>query len=561
MQVTDFPQCQPKKQRIIHVGMGAAGMLCAHKSKKMLTNYELVCYDKNPSPGGTWLENRYPGCACDIPAHSYTFPFEPNPEWSSYYAYAPEIQEYFMKFYHKHSLAEFAVFNTEVLSAEWDGVKGIWKVELKNTKDGTIIHDTCNVLINGSGVLTKWKWPSIRGLQDFKGIVAHSASWPQGLDWSGKRVAVIGSGSSSIQMVPKLAETATQLSVFMRNKTYIAPQFGANITNKEADPDAMDPAAAGKHKYTELEKKRFREDPEYLQAYRTRLEQGVASGWDNVYRGSDLNVQGKAYVQASMRERLGDRDDLKEKIIPSWSPGCRRLTPVENYLESLTRPNVEVVWGEIDHISESGLVTESGREVQVDILACATGFDVQFLPHFKITGEGGRVMQDQKDPNIYASIAHPNFPNYFVINGPRGNWAQGCALPSHETQVEYALQCCRKMQEDRIKSMAPIQKITDQLNAYEDAWHAKHSIWAEDCRSWYKDNTRDGRVFVWPGSMLHHLKYLKRPRYEHYEIEYDDPDNIFAFLGNGKTISEVKYGPQVPVPYIRINEDELWDIE
>jgi cation diffusion facilitator CzcD-associated flavoprotein CzcO len=330
-------------------------------------------------------------------------------------------------------------------------------------------------LINGSGVLTKWKWPSIPGLQDFKGILAHSASWPQDLDWSGKRVAVIGSGSSSIQMVPKIAETASHLSVFMRNKTYIAPQFGANITNKEADPNAMDPAAAGKHKYTEMERKRFREDPAYLQAYRTRLEQSVASGWDMFYRGSELNVQVKAHVQESMRQRLGDREDLKEKIIPSWSPGCRRLTPGENYLESLTLPNVEVVWGEIDRISEAGLVTESGRQVEVDILACATGFDVQYLPHFKITGQNGVVMQDQKDPNIYASIAHPEFPNYFVINGPRGNWGQGCALPSHETQVEYVLQCCRKIQEDRIKSMGVGQKVTHQLNAYQDQWHAKVS--------------------------------------------------------------------------------------
>jgi cation diffusion facilitator CzcD-associated flavoprotein CzcO len=380
-----------------------------------------------------------------------------------------------MKFYRKHNLDEFAVFNTEVVSAEWDGLKGIWNVELKSTKDGSTFRDSCNVLINGSGVLTKWKWPKIQGLHDFEGVLAHSASWPQDLDWSGKRVAVIGSGSSSIQMVPNIAKTAAHLSVFMRNKTYIAPQFGANITNKEADPDAMDPAAAGKHKYTELERKRFREDPEYLQAYRTRLEQSVASGWDMFYRGSELNVQVKAHVQESMRQRLGDRDDLKEKIIPSWSPGCRRLTPGEEYLESLTLPNVDVVWGEIDHISPSGLVTESGQEVEVDILACATGFDVQYLPHFKLVGQGGQVMQDQTDPNIYASIANPGFPNWFQINGPRGNWGQGCALPSHETQMEYALQCCRKMQEDRIKSMVPIQKVTDQLNAYEDAWHAKVS--------------------------------------------------------------------------------------
>lgn len=174
-----------------------------------------------------------------------------------------------------------------------------------------------------------------------------------------------------------------------------------------------------------------------------------------------------------MSTRLGDRDDIKERMIPSWSPGCRRLTPGEGYLEALTKENVEVLWGEIGSITEKGILTSSGREIEVDILACATGFDVQYLPHFKITGLGGQVMQDQKQPNIYASAACPGFPNYFVINGPRGNWAQGTALPSHETQMMYALQCCRKIQEDQIKSMHPRQNITTQLNAYMDTWHAK----------------------------------------------------------------------------------------
>ncbi|KXS99265.1 hypothetical protein AC578_6211 [Pseudocercospora eumusae] len=563
MQVHDHPQCEPQKIRIIHVGMGAAGMLCAYKARKMLTNYELVCYEKNDSVGGTWYENRYPGCACDVPAHTYTIPFYPNPDWSGYYAYAPEIQEYFLKFYHENNLEPYVVTNTEVISAEWDDLKGIWNVELKNRKTDQTFSDTCNILINGSGVLTKWKWPKIEGLHDFQGILVHSANWPkEDIDLSGKRVAVIGTGSSSIQIVSDIADKVAQLSVFMRNVTYIAPPFGANITNTEADPDAQDPAAAGKHHYTEREKQKFREDPQYLQDYRTRMEKSFAAGWDMFYRGSALNVKFKEFVQSSMRERLGHREDLQAKLIPDWSPGCRRLTPGEGYLEALTRDNVHAVWGEISRITPTGLVPAStGVEVPVDVLICATGFDVQFLPHFRLTGLGGRIMQDQKDPNIYASIAHPGFPNYFVVNGPRGNWGQGCALPSHETQVEYIMQCAKRMQEDQIKSMCAKQKVTDQLNEYMDAWHAKHSIWSEDCKSWYKENTKDGRVYIWPGSMLHHLKFLKRPRFEHFEIEYTDPDNMFAFLGDGRTIGLVKYGANVPVPYIRNREDEVWDIE
>lgn len=387
--------------------------------------------------------------------------------------------------------------STEVISAEWDDLKGIWTVELRNTKDGSTFTDTCNVLINGSGVLTKWKWPDIKGLHDFKGVLAHTAKWPKDLDWSGKRVAVIGTGSSSIQTVPKVAETASKLSVFMRNVTYVTPPFGANHTNHEADPLSQDPAAAGKHYYTEKEKQRFKDDPEYLQAYRTRIEKGFAAGWDMFYRGSEINLKFKEFTQGSMREKLGTRDDIKDKLIPNWSPGCRRLTPGDGYLEALTRDNVDVIWGEIASVNENGLLTDAGQQVDVDILVCATGFNVQYLPHFQIKGIGGRIMQEQHDPNIYASIAHPGFPNYFVVNGPRGNWGQGCALPSHEVQIEYIVQAAKHMQEDQIKSMHPKQKVTDQLNAYEDAWHTKHSIWAEDCKSWYKDNLKDGRVYVW----------------------------------------------------------------
>lgn len=221
-------------------------------------------------------------------------------------------------------------------------------------------------------------------------------------------------------MVPKLAETASKVTVFMRNNTYIAPPFGSNVSNKEADPDALDPAAAGKHHYTEKEKQRFREDPEYHLKYRTTIERQIANGgWDMFNRGSELNLFVKGAMQDSMKQRLAHRDDLKERIIPTWSPGCRRLTPGDGYLEALIRDNVECEFDDITKVTETGLETITGKLHEVDILACATGFNVQYFPHFMIKGVGGQVMQDSPEPNVYASIAAPGYPNYFVINGPR----------------------------------------------------------------------------------------------------------------------------------------------
>jgi cation diffusion facilitator CzcD-associated flavoprotein CzcO len=325
-----------------------------------------------------------------------------------------------MRFYEKNELSPFVVLNTEVVEAEWHDMEGLWHVTLKDRKTEKTFVDKCNVIINGSGVLTKWKWPTIEGLFDFQGALAHSANWPQSLKWEGKRVAVIGTGSSSIQMVPHLAETASKVTVFMRNNTYIAPPFGANVSNKEADPEAADPAAAGKHKYTEKEKQRFREDPEYHLKYRTTIERQIANGgWDMFNRGSELNLFVKGAMQDSMKQRLAHRDDLKEKIIPTWSPGCRRLTPGDGYLEALIRDNVECEFDDIVRVTQTGLETVAGKHHEVDILACATGFNVQYFPHFKIIGIGGQVMQDSPEPNVYASVASPGFPNYFVINGPR----------------------------------------------------------------------------------------------------------------------------------------------
>ena len=488
--VPDYPQCTPKRLKIIHVGMGASGLLFAYKSRK-LSNVEVICYERNSTMGGTWLENKYPGCACDIPAHTYTYPFYPNPEWSGYYSYSHEIQLYFTRFAKQFDLEKYGVYDTEVLSAQWDSTTAKWRIALRGPA-GTVFTDTCDVLVNGSGIFNKWKWPAIDGLHDFRGVLAHSADWPQDLDWTGKRIAVIGTGSSSIQMVPQFAKTAEQVTVFMRNKTYIGHQIASSVSNHEADTLSMDPAAAGKHTYTDKEKQRFRDDPEYFLQYRRKIEAAVVGGFGIFYRGTPANVEARAELQDAMARKIGEGNKLlKAKLIPEWSPGCRRLTPGEGYLESFSRDNVTPCFSDIVRVTSDGITTADGTQHRdIDILACATGFDIQYLPHFQLTGQHGQVMQNTK-PNVYASIAAPGFPNYFVVNGPRGNWGQGCALPSHEVQIDYILKCCRKLQEDRVRWMVPTQQATRQLNEYMDAWHNKHSVWAENCRSWYKVRNGD----------------------------------------------------------------------
>lgn len=213
--------------------------------------------------------------------------------------------------------------------------------------------------------------------------------------------------------------------------TYIAPQIASD--DQKIDPDSETPAAAGKHHYIAAEKDKFCNDPDFHLAYRKRLESALTQMFPLFLRGTDLNKSARENFRASMLEKIGPgHEELKEKLIPTWSPGCRRLTPGEGYLETLIQDHVKVIHDEIVRFTETGLVTASGEELEFDIIACATGFAISYVPHFRITGTKGTTMQEEwsETPNIYLSIAAPNFPNYFVVNGPTGNWGQGCALPS-----------------------------------------------------------------------------------------------------------------------------------
>ncbi|KAF5560695.1 sterigmatocystin biosynthesis monooxygenase stcW [Fusarium napiforme] len=523
-----------RKLRIIHVGAGASGLMTAYKAERMLQNYELVLYDKNPVIGGTWYENRYPGmtrtllslqsspckadisgCACDVPAPIYTYSFEPNTEWSRYYANSAEIYEYFIRFAKKYDLEKYAQLRTTVISATWDDAEG--------------------------------KWPNIPGRSSYNGTIAHSATWDPKINWEGKRVALIGTGSSSVQMLPELGKGSKSLHVFARNSVWIVPSLGTDLS--KADEEGQNPSEQpGTQIYAEKDKDDFRRDPATHLQYRKGLEATLARNFPFFLGDSPMSQWAAAAIKQDMLKKLEKADEeLKQKLIPSWPPGY-----------------VKVIFEGISKFTPTGLVTSKGKEFDFDLIACATGFDISYTPHFQITGVDRVTMKDEwsENPNIYLGITGPKFPNYFVINGPTGNWGQGCVLPSHEVQIEYAMQCCIKIQNEGIKAMEVKQLPTTQWNKHLDNWHAKYSVWAGDCRSWYKANRTDGRVYIWPGSMLHLLKTMKTPRFEDFTITYRT-DNVWDFLGNGRTQIEelAEEGVDVDLaPFIR-DQDVPWSID
>lgn len=247
------------------------------------------------------------------------------------------------------------------------------------------------------------------------------------------------------------------------------------------------------------------ENPQEHLQYRKQIEGAINRGFAIFYKDTEASKMAQWYMKSEMIKRLGSNSVLMDKLIPTWPPGCRRLTPGDGYLEALVQPNVECHFTEIESIDGKGLLTADGQRQDVDIIVCATGFDMAWTPHFSLHGINGVDIKDAWSPlpQSYLGIAAPGFPNYWVMNGPRGNLGNGTVLPCFELQIEYVIQAAKKMQTERIKAMHVRQDITDKLNEYVDKWQ-ETSVFTAPCRSWYKNNTVDGKVMCWGGSVSTH---------------------------------------------------------
>lgn len=301
------------------------------------------------------LINQY-RCACDVPSHCYTWSFEPKTDWSATYASSTEIHEYFSDFATKYDLYKYIKLCHEVKNAVWDAKSAQWEVQVVSSETGESFTDTAHILINAGGILNAWRYPPIPGIQDYRGELVHSAAWDPKLTLGGKTVGLIGNGSSGIQILPAVKEAAKSLTTFIREPTWVSPPIGQ-----------------GFKAYTLEDKARFAADPEYHLQIRREIERNMNSKFGLFHSGSDEQKQAREYMLNQMKEKLGN-SELENVLIPKWSVGCRRITPGTGYLESLSAPNITVVYGEIDRITQNGCVVNS-QEYPVDVLICATGFD------------------------------------------------------------------------------------------------------------------------------------------------------------------------------------------
>jgi cation diffusion facilitator CzcD-associated flavoprotein CzcO len=538
---TEGPIHSERHIRIICVGAGASGLLFAYKLQKHFNNFSLTVYEKNAAVAGTWYENKYPGyvvrlghekvaraevltratrCACDVPSHNYTWSFEPKLDWSSVYPPAAEIFDYFEGFARKYGLHQYVKTQHQVIGAYWDSAAGGYDVKVKDVAAGTTFSDHCDILINAGGILNNWKWPAIPGLHKYKGTLLHTANWDAGVQLEGKHVGLIGNGSSGIQVLPAIRERCKQVTTFIREPTWVSPVQGLE-----------------QHVFTPEERRDFAERPGALLEYRKGIEGGLNAQFGIFLKRNKLNDDTHAYMLAQMKDKLRDAY-LEEKLIPDWSVGCRRLTPGVNYLESLTKPNVRVVYGEIAEVTERGCLCDDGREYPVDVLICATGFDTSFKPRFPVVNPAGDNLQDRwaADPESYLGLAAPDFPNYLIFLGPNCPIGNGPVLSAIEAQADWMLQLIDRYQTHNIASFAPTPEAVRDFVAYKE-WFMRRTVWADPCRSWYKQRADGPITALWPGSTLHYIEAIKSLRLDDFHVEYTG--NRFAWLGNGYSQTEL----------------------
>ncbi|KAL4798070.1 FAD/NAD(P)-binding domain-containing protein [Aspergillus venezuelensis] len=540
-QVTESPLGSSRPIRIIGIGAGMSGINMIRTLRLHLKNYEHVVYEKNAEIGGTWYENRYPGCKCDVPSHNYQFSWRPNPRWSSFFPSAMEIEVYLCQVCEEEKMRPVIRLRHQVEGAEWDEVSGMWRLKVRDLEKGAVFDDQCHFLLNGCGILNNWKWPAINGLHDFQGDLIHSANWPEDFSSANKTVALIGNGSSGVQILPELQKESSQVIHFIRSPTWIVPSRLQLMAQGAGGGGILNEIEMGENEsFPPSQIKRFEEDQAFYRKFVKAVEEVVNGNFPLTLKDTEFAVLMQQKAREYMRHALQGDERLCEATIPDFPLGCRRLTPGVGYLEALQQPNVRVVLDPIAKIVEEGLETAKGELIKVDAIICATGFDVSFTPRFPIIGPKGNLQEiwSHQIPETYLSCAVPDFPNYFTFLGPNAPIGHGSVFTITEHIAKYLVQIIKKCQTENIKSISPSQSAVNDFVEHTRAFMPR-TAWSGNCISWFKNGTVDGPVTaLHAGSRIHFFHMLERFRGEDWNYTYLDSRNRFQYLGNGFSTKE-----------------------
>jgi cation diffusion facilitator CzcD-associated flavoprotein CzcO len=481
-----------RSPRFVVVGAGMAGILSAVKLAEAGFD-DVVVYEKAERLGGTWRENTYPGVACDVPSHLYSYSFAPNSEWSHTFSPGTEIRAYLEDVAKRFGVHTRIRYGTEVNRLEFRA-DGRWAVA---TSDGN--HDEADVVIAATGVLHHPRYPDIDGIDDFGGPVFHSARWDHSVPLDGARLGIIGTGSSAVQIVGAVVDTVNELSLFQRTAQWILPVPNNPITDDD--------------------RARYRADPTEMQVMRDQLDKTFTEGFANAVVDKDSpQMQAlEAMCRANLESHVTD-PELLERLRPSYRAACKRLVISPNFYEAIQRPNAHLVTDGIERVEKGGVRTTDGRLHDLDVLVLATGFRVdRFMRPIDVVGRGGVSLDAvwAKRPSAYLSVSIPEFPNLFMLNGPNGPVGNFSLIDVAEMQFGYIMQLVDGLADGRWTQVSAKREAADQFEA-ERVERAKNTIWVTGCRSWYLDDR--GIPAVWPWTFDRFRDEMSAPKLDDYEL-------------------------------------------
>jgi len=481
---SDFPIA------IIGAGFGGIGMAIRLKQAGLSS---FTIFERASEIGGTWRDNTYPGAACDVPSHAYSLSFEQYPGWTRKFSPSEEIQAYLLRLVDKWGLRSHLRLATEIVEARFDEARGAWAL---TTGAGESV--TARVVVSAVGGLVDPALPDIKGIESFAGEIFHTARWRHDYELTGKRVAVIGTGASAVQVVPAIAKQVEKLAVFQRTPAWVVPKLDK--------------------RYSERTRRLFARFPLLLRASRFLK-----------YAASEI-LGPMIFLDAPRLSALGERMSLRhlhaqvknpvlrEKLTPHFQFGCKRILVSDDYWASFERENVELVTESIDRIDREGIVTKDGARHDVDAIVLATGFAVGLAAApFPVTGRGGRMLDDawRGGAVAYKGMTVSGFPNWFILMGPNTGPGHTSVLVYTEAQIEHVREAIERIRRDRLRFVDVRPDVMERYNAGIQA-RMKHMVWST-CKSWYLSPDGSNHA-LYPGFAAEYALRARRFHPSDYEL-------------------------------------------
>ncbi len=502
----------PEGFRVLIVGAGMSGICLGAKLGQAGIPYVIV--EKNEHLGGTWWENTYPEVGCDVPNHFYSFSKRPNPDWTGYFSKGPEILRYLEVCAEEAGVAPHIRYGAEVTSVAWDDDAAEWSASLRCT-DGSEDSIRASCVVSAVGQLNRPKLPAIDGLEAFAGPIFHTAQWDHSVSLAGKRVAVIGTGASAMQLLRTTAEIAERVTVFQRSAQWAIP-------------------ARDYHREVSAAKQwLLRHVPFYLGWYRFTLAWRfgdhllpavvIDPEWEHPERSvSARNDRHREYLTEYIKSEIGDRVDLLPKVLPTYPPYGKRILVDNHWFRTMTRDDVDLVTDPIARITERGVELESGEEIPADVIVLATGFETsKMIWPMEVRGRGGATLRElwgDDDAQAYLGITIPGFPNLFCMYGPNTNLGHGGSIIFvAECQARYIMGCLTQMLEEEASSLEVTEAAFRDYIRRIDEGHAR-LIWShQGMDTWYRN--KHGRVVsILPWRVVDYWQLTEAPDPAHYTV-------------------------------------------